>query len=142
MIMRRILLLSLLFSGILSCEDLDQPMTRDFTEAAFWKSEQDALDALTSAYENMYHADYFFGNEALSDNAYNKSTSFEGVGQVASGSYDARTARVANAWNYHYSAIRKCNMVIENVDKISGTSEETINRIKAEARFIRAFSLF
>lgn len=140
--MRRILLLGLLFSGLVSCEDLDQPMTRNFTEASFWKTEQDALDALASAYENMYHADYFFSNEALSDNGYNKSTSFEGVGQIASGSYDARTARVSNEWNYHYSAIRKCNIVIENVGRIAGASEETINRIKAEARFIRALSLF
>lgn len=140
--MRRILLFTLLFSGLLSCEDLDQPMTRDFTEAAFWKTEQDALDALSSTYENMYHSDYFFANDALSDNAYNKSTSFEGVGQIASGSYDARTGRVANEWGYHYSAIRKCNMVIENVDRVPGTSEDVINRIKAEARFIRAFSLF
>jgi starch-binding outer membrane protein, SusD/RagB family len=140
--MRRILLLTLLLSGLLSCEDLDQPMTRNFTEAAFWKTEQDALDALSSAYENMYHSDYFFGNEALSDNGYNKSTSFEGVGQIASGSYDARTGRVASEWGYHYSAIRKCNMVIENVDRISGATDEMINRIKAEARFIRAFSLF
>jgi hypothetical protein len=117
-------------------------MTREFTESSFWRSERDALDALTSCYENMYHADYFFANDALSDNAYNKSNSFEGVGQIASGGYDSRTARVANEWNYHYNAIRKCNVVLENVDRISGSTEQIINRIKAEARFIRAFSLF
>jgi hypothetical protein len=125
-----------------SCEDIDQPMTREFTESSFWRDEKDALDALSSAYENMYHSDYYFGNEALSDNGYNKSTSFEGVGQIASGSYDSRTPRVSNEWGYHYTAIRKCNVVLENVDKISGSTEEMINRIKAEARFIRAFSLF
>ncbi len=129
-------------AGLFSCEDVDQPITRDFTEAAFWKSEQDALDALTACYENMYTADYFFANDALSDNAYNKSTSFDGVSQIASGGYDARTPRIVNEWNFHYAAIRKCNIVIENVDRISGSTPEMINRIKAEARFIRAFSLF
>jgi starch-binding outer membrane protein, SusD/RagB family len=140
--MKRIFFLIILFVGFLSCEDVDQPITRDFTESSFWRNEQDALDALTACYENMYSADYFFGNDALSDNAYNKSNTFEDVGQIASGGYDARTPRVVNEWSYHYAAIRKCNIVIENIDKISGASEETINRIKSEARFIRAFSLF
>ena len=132
----------MIVAGLPSCEDVDQPITREFTESAFWKTEKDALDALTACYENMYTADYFFANDALSDNAYNKSNSFDGVGQIASGGYDARTARVVTEWNFHYSAIRKCNIVIENVDRISGSTPEMINRIKAEARFIRAFSLF
>lgn len=139
--MKRILLITML-AGLISCEEVDQPITREFTESSFWRNERDALEALTSCYENMYHADYFFANDALSDNAYNKSNSFEGVGQIASGGYDARTARVANEWNYHYKAIRKCNLVLENIDRISGSSEEMINRMKAEARFIRAFSLY
>src|SRR5688500_14260803 len=140
--MKRIFTIIMMVAALLSCEDVDQPITREFTESSFWKSERDALDALTACYENMYTADYFFANDALSDNAYNKSNSFDGVGQIASGGYDARTARVANEWNFHYSAIRKCNIVLENIDRISGSSPEIINRIKAEARFIRAFSLF
>jgi starch-binding outer membrane protein, SusD/RagB family len=142
MLMKQKLLIIFLLLGLFGCEDIDQPMTREFTESSFWRDEKDALDALSSAYENMYHSDYYFGNEALSDNGYNKATSFEGVGQIASGSYDSRTPRVSNEWGYHYTAIRKCNIVLENVDRISGSSEEMINRIKAEARFIRAFSLF
>ena len=122
----------IMVGGLLSCEDIDQPMTRDFTESSFWKSEKHALEALTPCYENMYTADYFFANDALSDNAYNKSTSFDGVGQIASGGYDARTARVVNEWNFHYSAIRKCNIVIANVDRISGSTPEMTQRL-AEA---------
>ncbi|MEJ7645547.1 MAG: RagB/SusD family nutrient uptake outer membrane protein [Chryseolinea sp.] len=140
--MKRILTILFTLACFSSCEDVEQPMTRDFTESSFWRDSQDALDALTSCYENMYSGDYFFANEALSDNAYNKSNSFEGVGQIASGGYDARTPRVSNEWGYHYTCIRKCNVVLENVDRISGASEELVNRIKAEARFIRAFSLF
>lgn len=139
--MKRILLIFLLVSAI-ACEDVDQPITREFTESSFWRNERDALEALTSCYENMYRADFYFANDALSDNAYNKSNSYDGVGQIASGGYDSRTSRIALEWSYHYDAIRKCNIVLENVDRISGSSEEMINRIKAEARFIRAFALF
>jgi starch-binding outer membrane protein, SusD/RagB family len=125
-----------------SCQDLDEPITRDFTEASYWRNEQDALDALTACYENMFATDYFFSNEALSDNAYNKSTSYDGVGQIASGSYDNRTPRIVSEWSYHYAGIRKCNVVLENVDKIDGSTPEKIARFKAEARFIRAYAFF
>jgi hypothetical protein len=140
--MKKILLLSIILAGCFSCEDLDQPMTRDFTESAFWRNEQDALNALSSCYDNMYRSDYFFANEALSDNAYNKSTSYDGVGQIASGGYNATTDRVKGEWTYHYTCIRKCNILLANVDKIAGSTEEMINRIKAEARFIRALAHF
>jgi starch-binding outer membrane protein, SusD/RagB family len=140
--MKKILLLIITLAGCFSCEDIDQSMTRDLTESSFWRNEQDALDALSSCYENMYHGDYYFANDALSDNAYNKSTSYEGVGQIASGSYNSVTARVTGEWGYHYSCIRKCNVLLENVDRILGSTEEMINRLKAEARFIRAFAHF
>jgi len=141
-LMKRIVFLVFLMTGFSACDDIDQPITREFTESSYWRDEQDALDALSACYENMFQGDYFFANEALSDNAYNKSTSYDGVGQIASGGYDARTGRVVNEWSYHYGCIRKCNVVLENIARISGASEERVNRIKAEARFIRAYTLF
>jgi starch-binding outer membrane protein, SusD/RagB family len=140
--MKKICTLVVIVFFTVSCEDIDQPLTREFTESAFWKTEQDALDALSSCYENMFSSDYFFGNEALSDNAYNKSTGFGGVSQIASGGYDGRTERVSQEWSYHYTDIYKCNVLLENIDRIADVDESRINRIKAEARFIRAYAHF
>lgn len=139
--MKNILLIILFVSLITSCEDLDQPMTREFTETSFWKTEEDALAALAACYDNMFKADYFFADNALSDDAYVRANDFAGVSQIAGGAYDARNGRITEQWGYYYTGIRKCNVFLENVDRV-GLDEEKTNRLKGEARFIRAFAHF
>lgn len=124
------------------CRKLEQPNTREFTEEAYWRDAQDALDALTSCYENMYGDGFYFGNEALSDNAYVAGGGFSGVSLIAGGSYDPAHARVREEWGYHYHAIRKCNLVVLNIGKVPAMDETLRRRIVAEARFIRAWSYF
>ncbi|WP_341839837.1 RagB/SusD family nutrient uptake outer membrane protein [Chitinophaga caseinilytica] len=131
--------LSVLAAG---CRKLEQPNTREFTEEAYWRDAQDALDALTSCYENMYGDGFYFGNEALSDNAYVAGGGFSGVSLIAGGSYDAAHARVRAEWSYHYAAIRKCNVVVLNIAKVKQMDEFLRRRIVAEARFIRAWAYF
>jgi starch-binding outer membrane protein, SusD/RagB family len=140
--MKRKILIILLFVAFFSCEEVEQPITREFTETSFWRTEQDALDALTSCYENMFNAEYFFADEALSDNAYLKSDAFGGVSLIGSGSYDARNGRVAGEWRYYYGGIRRSNLLLENIGKIPNLDEQKKNRITAEARFIRAYAHF
>lgn len=43
-------------------------------------------------------------------------------------------------WNQPYSAIRDANLVLENVERLEGISEEKKNQFAAEARYIRAAS--
>lgn len=140
--MKRLLLIICCTTALFSCRKLEQPNTREFTEAAYWRDAQDALDALTSCYENMSSDYYFFGNEALSDNAYVAGTGFSGVSLVAGGSYDPANGRVREEWGYRYRAIRKCNLVILSIDKVPNMDEVLKKRIIAEARFIRAYSYF
>lgn len=141
--MKRYLLLSLLVTALLSCRKLDQPITREFTETAFWRDEQDALDALAACYENMFADEYFFTNESLSDNAYYKDQeNYGAVGKIGSGSFDASNGRITGEWSYHFTCIRKCNIVEGNIDRVSGMNETLKNRILAEARFIRAYAYF
>lgn len=140
--MKKLFLIICCAAALFSCRKLDQPNTREFTEEAYWRNAQDALDALTSCYENMSSDFYYFGNEALSDNAYVAGTGFNSVSLVAGGSYDPSNARVTVEWSYRYGAIRKCNIVVQNIDKIPSMDETLKRRILAEARFIRAYSYF
>jgi hypothetical protein len=42
-------------------------------------------------------------------------------------------------WNQHYGIIRKCNLMLENIDKVPG--DATVKkRMKGEAQFLRAFA--
>ncbi|SIN97005.1 RagB/SusD family nutrient uptake outer membrane protein [Chitinophaga niabensis] len=140
--MKRSLLIILCITALFSCRKLEQPNTREFTEAAYWRDAQDALDALASCYENMSNDFYYFGNEALSDNGYVAGGGFNGVSLVAGGSYDPANARVRSEWSYRYACIRKCNLVILNIDKVPSMDETLKKRIISEARFIRAYSYF
>ncbi len=85
---------------------------------------------------------HFFGDEALSDNAFVSGGGFNGVSLVASGSYDPSIGRVRGEWSCRYSAIRKCNNVILNIDRVPSMDAALKQRILAEARFIRAYSYF
>jgi hypothetical protein len=140
--MKRSLLIICCITALFSCRKLEQPNTREFTEAAYWRDAQDALDALTSCYENMSNDFYYFGNEALSDNGYVAGGGFNGVSLVAGGSYDPANARVRSEWSYRYACIRKCNLVILSIDKVPSMDETLKKRIISEARFIRAYSYF
>lgn len=140
--MKKLLLLILCATTLYSCRKLDQPITRDFTDAAYWRDADDALAALSSCYENMSRDDYFFGDEALSDNAYVSGDGYNSVSKIANGGYDPSNSRVSGEWGYRYTGIRKCNIVVQNIDKVPNLDSTLKHRILAEARFIRAYSYF
>jgi hypothetical protein len=141
---RHTLLLGLgLGLGLASCQKLDLPPTDRPTDATFWTQPSDADNVLTTAYENLYNSEYFFFNETLSDNAYNKSdVNGSNARNIAEGAYGTNQARITNEWGYHYSGIRKCNQLLANIDKISNLDAGLKARYIAEARALRAYQYF
>ena len=126
-----------------SCHDLDLVPTDRETEVTYWDKPEDALNVLNTAYENMYSAEYFFYNETLSDNAFNKSeVDGSNSRNIAEGSFDPSHRRVTDEWGYHFSGIRKCNILLANLEKVPGLGDELRSRLRGEARFIRAFHYF
>lgn len=140
--MKKLLLPILCVTVLFSCRKLDQPITRDYTDAAYWRTADDALAALASCYENLSDDTYYFGDEALSDNGYVSGTGFKAVSLIASGSYDPSNTRLTDEWKYRYTCIRKCNTVTTNIDRVPGLDSTLKRRILGEARFIRAYSYF
>ena len=125
-----------------ACKKLDLAPANKFTDANFWTTTEKAMSVLNTAYSQMYRNDYFFYNEGASDNAYNGRGDNNGVASLAAGSYDASLGRIKEEWNYHYSGIKTCNIFLENVDRVASLNESLKNRMKGEARFIRAFHYF
>jgi hypothetical protein len=142
--LRHTLLLGLgLGLGLGACQKLDLPPTDRPTDATFWQQSSDAANVLTTAYENLYNSEYFFFNETLSDNAYNKSdVNGSNARNIAEGAYGTNQQRVTNEWSYHYSGIRKCNQLLANIDKISTLDASLKTRYIAEARALRAYQYF
>lgn len=132
----------LFLTTVTSCKKLDlAPMDR-FTDVNYWTSTEKATSILNTAYSQMFNSSRFFLNEALSDNAYNGRGDNEGVASIAAGTYDASLGRVKNEWNDHYAGIKTCNLFLDNVDRVENMDAALKERMKAEARFLRAFQYF
>lgn len=124
-----------------SCNDLELAPTNKFTEGNYWTSPEKANMVLNMAYSQMNNNDYFFRTEALSDNMYEgRGSSSEKA--ISSGQADASNGRFSGEWKDCYAGIKTCHTFLENVDRIPVMDEALKNRMKAEARFIRAYLYF
>ncbi|UEG55192.1 RagB/SusD family nutrient uptake outer membrane protein [Mucilaginibacter daejeonensis] len=133
------LALLILFSA---CKKLDLAPVDRFTDLTYWTTSEKAKTVLNTAYSQMFNNNYFFLNEALSDNAYNSRGDNEGVASIAAGIHDPSLSRFNNEWDNHYSGIKTCNVFLENVDKVTSMDAGLRERMKGEIRFIRAFQYF
>lgn len=127
---------------LVSCEDLDLAPENQFTDSNYWTSTDKALTFLNTAYSQMQKSQYFFYNEALSDNAYNGRGDNAGAASIGAGIYDPSLARIKEEWNDRYAGIKTCNLILENIDRVPTSDAALIARIKAETRFLRAFQHF
>lgn len=134
-------IICLVLAFFTSCNDLDLAPTNKFTDLNYWSSPEKASAVLSQAYNQMFAAEQFFNNEKLSDNVY------EGRGNtdekiITSGQADAALNRFADEWKKCYEGIKTCHILLENIDRVPGMDEGLKTRMKAEARFIRAFIYF
>lgn len=128
--------------AVVSCKELDLAPADRFTDANYWTTLERAETVLNTAYSGMFNSNRFFYNEALSDNAYNGRGDNEGVMSISAGLADASLGRFSSEWNSRYACIKTTHIFLENIDRVTGVNESLKNRMKAEARFIRAFQYF
>ncbi len=126
----------------LGCKDLDLIPEDNFTDLNYWSTEARAQGVLNTAYSQLFNSNYFFYNEALSDNAVNARGDNAGATSIATGSYDASLGRFQEEWSNHYAGIKTTNILIENIDRIEDIDEDVRADMEGQARFIRAFLHF
>ncbi|WP_460680889.1 RagB/SusD family nutrient uptake outer membrane protein [Mucilaginibacter koreensis] len=141
-ILNKTILFMVLVVLVSACKKLDLAPVNGFTDPTYWTTTEKAASVLNTAYGQMYRNDYFFYNEGASDNAYNGRGDQNGVASLAAGTYDASLPRIKEEWGIHYSGIKTCNIFLENVDRVTNMDAALKARMKAEARFIRAFHYF
>ncbi|RFZ85074.1 RagB/SusD family nutrient uptake outer membrane protein [Mucilaginibacter terrenus] len=133
---------ALLLLSATACKKLDLAPTDAFTDGNYWTTTEKANTVLNRAYQQISNSGYFFSQEAMSDNAYNGRGDNNGVASLAAGTYDASLGRFKQEWRDHYSGIKTCNIFLENVDKVTSMDAGLKARMKAEARFVRAWHYF
>lgn len=123
------------------CVDLDVEPTDKYTDGTYWTSEANASAMLNTAYRQMNSPDWVFRDERLSDNLYN-GYGGDAVKDITNGQATSSTKLFNEVWNDIYSGIKTTHTLLGNIDRVEEMDESLKTRMKAEARFIRAFLYF
>ena len=131
-----------------SCHDfLQQDLQGTFSSATFYKTQSDALVALTGVYNstafvNSMNQLWVFGDVA-SDDAVKGGLAGDqiDVQYIDQFNYVRTNTVLANVWQYYYEGISRANYVLYYVPGID--MDATLkNRILGEAKFLRAYLYF
>lgn len=156
--MKTIKYIYILMLGLaISCSnELETTPLASLTDQTVWSSEANAFIALTGCYRgnipfnstgfesdwNSYSGMIFL--EFASDNALDRRATTTGnstLHKLSDGTLNSSNASIKNYWTNSYSKVAKCNDFIEKIDKVPA-SQAVIDRMKSEARFLRAIQYF
>lgn len=143
---------SFLLSGafaVTSCSDswLQEDSLTESSSETFWQTPDDAMMGLVACYDGMQTEQLYNGGpwnmgplnfDCMTDNGghFNWSGWMEGY-DIANGTHNSSSWAVGSYWNDNYEVIKRCNLLIANIDRVS-MDESLRARYKAEAQTIRA----
>ncbi len=127
-----------LFTG---CVDLDVTPSDKFTDETFWTSKDKASSLLNMAYRQMNDPGRVFRDERLSDNLYNGYGNTDDTKIIGNGQASVSTGLFNSYWGDVYGGIKTTHTFLANVDRVD-MDAALRERMKAEARFIRAYLFF
>lgn len=136
------ILLGAALIGLCSC-NMDFEPTTSYTDNTFWYGAKNAEGGLTACYLPLL-SNTMFGDasvaleECATPNAYCYSNSLN-WSDIAKGSHTADGSVISGRWHNCYVGIGRCNTLLENIDKNQEFSADDIDKMKAQARFLRAF---
>ena len=124
-----------------SCEDLElSPHDRD-TDKDYWGKTESAVYMVNKCYQGMNNADEVLYSDAMTDNAYTKVSNTHNQA-VGNGTFSTADKYVRSVWDYRYTGIRDCNLLLNNIHLVPSLSDELRNRYIGEVTFIRAYHYF
>ena len=124
-----------------SCENLDYTPGDQMSGQTFWRTEEHARQAAVGLYAAM-KADWCCGLEFTFDMCSDIADGTTPWADISRGdSFTSNSSGVQNHWQYLYELVHRCNTVLRNVAEMP-ISQETIDRVTGEAKFLRAMAYF
>lgn len=143
--MKKILLFTILISGLCSCSKVLETQPTDFlAPETYYNTEAQIQSALTGVYDCLQKGGMFSGADGLpsqfncTDEMYYaaSSSNFPRIYK-----YDSSDTYTANIWTACYQGIQRANVVLANINKpVMDEGKRKI--VKGEAQFLRAFFYF
>lgn len=112
-----------------------------YSNETLWQSKSDAMAALIGVYSGWEDGANIVYDDTMTDNGYNQFP-WEGMETVASG--NASPLDTGNS-RWSFTTIQRANWFIDNIDKVPLSidfDQSLKDRLKSEARFIRAYEYF
>ena len=140
---------TLLISSMLSisamimpgCESLDYTPADQLSGQTYWKTEAHARQAAVGLYAAM-KAQWCFGMEFTFDMCSDIADGTTPWADISRGTaFASNSSGVQNHWQYLYELVHRSNTVIRNVAGMP-ISQQTIDRVTGEAKFLRAMAYF
>lgn len=132
----------LLVAAAAACTDLEVTNPNTRTTDTFWKSRDDAIQAINATYNGLqlrgtYQRWLYFAYDVRSDLAQSPSPwpELNQYNKFTLGSYDFEVN--LETYGHHYQAIFRANQVIAYVPAIQGMDEGLKSQLVGEAKFIR-----
>lgn len=124
-----------------ACESLDYVPSTQMSSETFWKTENHARQAAVGLYAAMRES-WCFGMEFTFEMCTDLADGVSPWSDVSRGTaFASNSEGVQNHWQYLYELVHRCNTVIRNVATME-ISQETIDRVTGEAKFLRAMAYF
>jgi hypothetical protein len=140
---KQFILIIALVTGISlsSCKKyLDEQPQDEVSQDDYWQTTDDAINAVNNCYRRLGDVDNRMFISCATDDSYSWSNWPSDVQYAGNGSATSGTGMFANFWSNLYRIIASCNDVLDNIDRVPSLDNELRNRLKGEARFLRAYA--
>lgn len=139
--LRYILLPAVAMLMLGGCESLDYTPADQMSGTTFWQTENHARQAAIGLYAAM-KAPWCFGMEFTFDMCSDIADGTSPWSDISRGNtWASNSSGIQNHWQYLYELVHRSNTVIRNVAKMP-ISQETIDRVTGEAKFLRGMAYF
>ncbi len=128
-----------------SCDDflIKEPYT--LTPETYFNTESELLTFLTGVYSPVSQ-EHFYGNEYIMKTGGGDDLSFyqrsTPINAIICNNVNSSDNSILGFWRLLYDGINRANILLENVDKNTAIAQNTRDRIRAEALFLRSFYYF
>ncbi|MCC5904614.1 MAG: RagB/SusD family nutrient uptake outer membrane protein [Balneolaceae bacterium] len=124
----------------LGCDDgLEFTPSGSVTEEIYWQRASDAETAVNAVYAQLDDLTMVLQLDGVTDIAYRAGSGPGTLHDVTAGNIVSSNAAITGIWNRYYSGLRRANDVIANIGQVEIGDPAVINRVEAEARFLRAY---
>ncbi len=144
-----ILTLVFVFATFWSCKQgfLDKVNPNQLSTDSFFKTEDDALASLNSAYGasqrlELWGRKYFFLFDLLSDDIKGNDPLYADGQTLTSYSFNAGSETISDLYKGCYRGIERANYTITNLGTLKDSTTAKVVRIRGEAKFLRSLYYF